>query len=69
MGDVRQLWEENATNNTVIKILSENLNTVTTSLYKSSNTNTDKSFKRRLSHRYEYKIQNNTAATSSLYQN
>ena len=69
MGDVRQLWEENATNNTVIKILSENLNTVTTSLYKSSNANTDKSSKRRLSHGYEYIIQNNTAATSSLYQN
>ena len=45
MGDEEKIWEEKSNRNIIIKTLPENLNTITNSLYKSSDKNIDKSYK------------------------
>ena len=44
IGDVNKIREENSNKNEIIKTLLENLNTITNSLYKSSDKNIDKSY-------------------------
>ena len=45
MEDEEKIWEEKSNRNIIIKTLPENLNTITNSLYKSSDKNIDKSYK------------------------
>ena len=42
MGNVKKIWEENSNKKIIFKTLLENSNTVTYSLYKSSDKNIDK---------------------------
>ena len=65
-GDVKKIWEENSNKNEIIKILPENLNTTTISLYKYSDKNIDKSYECGHFHGDEFKIPKNTVATESL---
>ena len=57
MGDVKNIWEENSSKNKIIKTFLENLNTITNSLYKSSDKNVDKIYKCGHSRKDEFKIQ------------
>ena len=57
MGDVKNIWEENSNKNKIIKTFLENLNTITNSLYKSSDKNVDKIYKCGHSRKDEFKIQ------------
>ena len=69
MRDVKKIWEENSNKNEIIKILPENLNTITISLYKYSDKNIDKSYECGHSRGDEFKIPKNTVATDSHYRN
>ena len=57
MGDVKNIWEENSNKNKIIKTFLENLNTITNSLYKSSDKNVDKIYNCGHSRKDEFKIQ------------
>ena len=57
MGDVKNIWEENSNKNKIIKTFLENLNTITNSLYKSSDKNVDKIYKCGHSRKDEFKIE------------
>ena len=57
MGDMKNIWEENSNKNKIIKTFLENLNTITNSLYKSSDKNVDKIYKCGHSRKDEFKIQ------------
>ena len=69
MGDVNKIREENSNKNEIIKTLVENLNTITNSLYKSSDKNIDKSYECGHSRRDEFKIPKNTVTIGSHYIN
>ena len=69
MGDVKKIWEENSNKNEIIKTLLENLNTITNSLYKSSDKNIDKIYACGHSRRDEFKIPKHTATIDSHYRN
>ena len=57
MGDVKNIQEENSNKNKIIKTFLENLNTITNSLYKSSDKNVDKIYKCGHSRKDEFKIE------------
>ena len=67
MGDVKKIWEENSNKNEIIKTLLENLNTITNSLYKSSDEKIDKSYERGHSRGDEFKIPKITVTIGSHY--
>ena len=67
MGDVKKIWEENSNKNEIIKTLLENLNTITDSLYKSSDEKIDKSYERGHSRGDEFKIPKITVTIGSHY--
>ena len=69
MGDVKKIWEENSNKNEIIKTLLENLNTITNSLYKSSDKKIDKSDSCGHSRRDEFKIPKHTVTIDSHYRN
>ena len=69
MGDVKKIWEENSNKNEIIKTLLENLNTITNSLYKSSDKNIDKCYGCGHSHGDKSKIPKNTVTIDSHYRN
>ena len=69
MGDVKKIWEENSNKNKIIKTLIQNLNTITNSLYKSSDKNIDKSYECGHSRGDEFKIPKNTLTIGSHYRN
>ena len=69
MGDVNKIREENSNKNEIIKTLVENLNTITNSLYKSSDKNIDKSYECGHSRGDNFKIPKNTVTIGSHYIN
>ena len=69
MGDVNKIREENSNKNKIIKTLLENQNTITNSLYKSSDKNIDKSYECGHYRRDEFKIPKNTVTVGSYYIN
>ena len=66
MGDVNKIGEENSNKNEIIKTLAENLNTITNSLYKSSDKNIDKSYECGHSRRDKFKIPKNSHYINEL---
>ena len=69
MGDVKKIWKENSNKNEIIKTLLENLNTITNSLYKSSDKNIDKSYEFGHPREDEFKLEKNAVKTGSHYIN
>ena len=69
MGVVKKIWDENSNKNEIIKILPKNLNTITNSIYKSSDKNIDKSCECGHSRRDKFKKPKNTVTTDSHYRN
>ena len=69
MGDLKKIWEENSNKNEIIKTLLENLSTITSSFFKSSDKNFDKSYECEHSRAGEFKIPKNTVTIGSHYIN
>ena len=67
MGDVNKIREENSNKNEITKTVVENLNTITNSLYKSSDKNIDKSYECGHSPGDEFKVPKNTVTIGSHY--
>ena len=66
---MKKISEENSNKNEIIKTLLKNLNTITNSLYKSSDKNIDKSYECGHSRRDEFKTPKNTVIIGSHYRN
>ena len=69
MGDAKKIWEENSNKNESIKTLLKNLNTITNSLYKSSDKNIDKSNACGHSRGDKFKLLKHTVTIDSHYRN
>ena len=67
MGDVKKFWEANSNKNEIIKTFLQNLNTITNSLYKSSDKNIDKSYECGHSRGNKFKMPKNTVTIDSHY--